>query len=150
VDELVAKVADARNVKKFLNRMLGMAVHQQHLLFEYFHRLCEHEVKKAKNDGTFDTGTFKVSHATSSLPRHMTRHAHVQGVSCHVPDMPCYITATSLTRHLSARASHPTSSQLKGRSLIANEATRRVVWHAPGRGGGSSEPVRPYIVALRQ
>lgn len=47
---------DTVSIPKFLNRLLGLPVHAQNSLFEYFNGIVEHLIKQAKFDGTYDMG----------------------------------------------------------------------------------------------
>lgn len=47
---------DTVSISKFLNRLLGLPVHAQNSLFDYFNSLVEHLIKQAKFDGTYDMG----------------------------------------------------------------------------------------------
>ncbi|GBG27653.1 Protein strawberry notch-like 1 [Hondaea fermentalgiana] len=56
--------ADRKSVKKFLNKLLGLPIHLQAFLFEYFTATLDSIVEQAKLDGTFDEGVSDV-HANS-------------------------------------------------------------------------------------
>lgn len=43
-------------ITKFLNRILGLEVHQQNYLFQYFMDNFEHLIEKDKKDGKYDMG----------------------------------------------------------------------------------------------
>lgn len=55
---------DRKSVKKFLNKMLGLPVHLQALLFEYFSATLDSIVEQSKLDGSYDEGVSDV-HANS-------------------------------------------------------------------------------------
>lgn len=48
--------ADYNNIGKFLNRILGMAVHQQNALFQYFSDTLAAVIQEAKRNGRYDMG----------------------------------------------------------------------------------------------
>lgn len=48
--------ADYNNIGKFLNRILGMEVHQQNALFQYFADTLTAVVQNAKKNGRYDMG----------------------------------------------------------------------------------------------
>ncbi len=43
-------------MEQFLNRVLGLPLPDQGLVFEYFYSCLEAEVARAKEDGTYDYG----------------------------------------------------------------------------------------------
>ena len=47
---------DSATISKFLNRLLGLPVHAQNALFQYFSDIVAELVKQAKHDGTYDMG----------------------------------------------------------------------------------------------
>ncbi|KAM9794146.1 protein strawberry notch homolog 1 isoform X1 [Syngnathus typhle] len=47
---------DYNNIGKFLNRILGMEVHQQNALFQYFSETLAAVIQEAKRNGRFDMG----------------------------------------------------------------------------------------------
>ncbi|XP_077318040.1 protein strawberry notch homolog 1 isoform X3 [Lithobates pipiens] len=47
---------DYNNIGKFLNRILGMAVHQQNALFQYFSDTLNAVIQNAKKNGRYDMG----------------------------------------------------------------------------------------------
>ncbi|KAM5194743.1 protein strawberry notch homolog 1 isoform 4-T4 [Mantella aurantiaca] len=47
---------DYNNIGKFLNRILGMAVHQQNSLFQYFSDTLNAVIQNAKKNGRYDMG----------------------------------------------------------------------------------------------
>lgn len=47
---------DYNNIGKFLNRILGMEVHQQNALFQYFSDTLSAVVQNAKKNGRYDMG----------------------------------------------------------------------------------------------
>eukprot|EP00752_Nemacystus_decipiens_P001612 g1572.t1 len=55
------------NVPRFLNRILGLRIVQQHVLFEYFHSVLEHHVKEAKREGTYEDGIRSLTGASCSV-----------------------------------------------------------------------------------
>lgn len=65
--------ADYNNIGKFLNRILGMEVHQQNALFQYFSDTLAAVIQEAKRNGRYDMGilgkaelffsTFMVNHS---------------------------------------------------------------------------------------
>lgn len=44
------------NITKFLNRILGLEVHQQNFLFQYFIQNFEYLIEKDKKEGKYDMG----------------------------------------------------------------------------------------------
>lgn len=48
--------ADYNNIGKFLNRILGMEVHQQNALFQYFSDTLAAVIQEAKRNGRYDMG----------------------------------------------------------------------------------------------
>ena len=49
-------VLDYNNIGKFLNRILGMEVHQQNALFQYFSDTLNAVIQNAKKNGRYDMG----------------------------------------------------------------------------------------------
>lgn len=49
-------LTDYNNIGKFLNRILGMEVHQQNALFQYFADTLTAVVQNAKKNGRYDMG----------------------------------------------------------------------------------------------
>lgn len=47
---------DYNNIGKFLNRILGMEVHQQNALFQYFSDTLNAVIQNAKKNGRYDMG----------------------------------------------------------------------------------------------
>lgn len=47
---------DYNNIGKFLNRILGMEVHQQNALFQYFSDTLTAVIQEAKKNGRYDMG----------------------------------------------------------------------------------------------
>ncbi|VDD95849.1 unnamed protein product [Enterobius vermicularis] len=47
---------DSATITKFLNRILGLPVHAQNALFQYFSDIVAELVKQAKHDGSYDMG----------------------------------------------------------------------------------------------
>ncbi|GCB83949.1 hypothetical protein scyTo_0024657, partial [Scyliorhinus torazame] len=47
---------DYNNIGKFLNRILGMEVHQQNALFQYFSDTLSAVIQNAKKNGRYDMG----------------------------------------------------------------------------------------------
>lgn len=47
---------DASTLSKFLNRLLGMPVYAQNMLFSYFTNIINELIRRAKANGTFDKG----------------------------------------------------------------------------------------------
>ena len=43
-------------MRRFLNRILGLAVHRQNLLFNYFGALLQSTIRQAKAEGRFSEG----------------------------------------------------------------------------------------------
>lgn len=43
-------------IAKFLNRILGLPVHAQNALFQYFTEIVNELIAQAKHDGTYDMG----------------------------------------------------------------------------------------------
>lgn len=48
--------SDYNNIGKFLNRILGMEVHQQNALFQYFSDTLNAVIQNAKKNGRYDMG----------------------------------------------------------------------------------------------
>ncbi|CBJ33596.1 conserved unknown protein [Ectocarpus siliculosus] len=55
------------NVSRFLNRILGLRIVRQHVLFDYFHSVLEYHVKEAKRDGTYEDGIRSLTGASCSV-----------------------------------------------------------------------------------
>lgn len=53
---LFVAAADYNNIGKFLNRILGMEVHQQNALFQYFADTLGAVIQEAKKNGRYDMG----------------------------------------------------------------------------------------------
>uniref|UniRef100_A0AC35TN79 AAA_34 domain-containing protein n=1 Tax=Rhabditophanes sp. KR3021 TaxID=114890 RepID=A0AC35TN79_9BILA len=51
---------DGTSISKFLNRLLGLPVHAQNALFDYFTMILTELIKVAKHDGTFDMGIMDI------------------------------------------------------------------------------------------
>lgn len=49
-------IVDYNNIGKFLNRILGMEVHQQNALFQYFSETLAAVIQEAKRNGRYDMG----------------------------------------------------------------------------------------------
>lgn len=49
-------ILDYNNIGKFLNRILGMEVHQQNALFQYFSDTLNAVIQNAKKNGRYDMG----------------------------------------------------------------------------------------------
>lgn len=47
---------ESSTIPKFLNRLLGLPVHAQNSLFQYFSDLVAHSIDEAKRDGMYDMG----------------------------------------------------------------------------------------------
>lgn len=47
---------ETANIPKFLNRILGLPVHAQNAIFQYFSDIVAELVAQAKHDGTYDMG----------------------------------------------------------------------------------------------
>lgn len=47
---------ESATIPKFLNRLLGLPVHAQNALFQYFSDIVAELVAQAKHDGTYDMG----------------------------------------------------------------------------------------------
>jgi hypothetical protein len=47
---------DSATIPKFLNRLLGLPVHAQNSLFQYFSDLVADSIEEAKRDGMYDLG----------------------------------------------------------------------------------------------
>lgn len=56
LDVLIYVSADYNNIGKFLNRILGMEVHQQNALFQYFSDTLAAVIQEAKRNGRYDMG----------------------------------------------------------------------------------------------
>uniref|UniRef100_A0A4W3IVF5 Protein strawberry notch homolog 1 n=1 Tax=Callorhinchus milii TaxID=7868 RepID=A0A4W3IVF5_CALMI len=52
----VCVISDYNNIGKFLNRILGMEVHQQNALFQYFSDTLSAVIQNAKKNGRYDMG----------------------------------------------------------------------------------------------
>ena len=83
------KQSEANNVTKFLNRILGLAVEKQNLIFSYFYENMKCLIRNAKKDGRYNEGVtdikansiqllsepttvFSDSHISSSITKHIT------------------------------------------------------------------------------
>lgn len=44
------------SITKFLNRILGLEVHKQNLLFQYFSDTFDYLIERDKKDGKYDMG----------------------------------------------------------------------------------------------
>ncbi|KAI1721149.1 p-loop containing NTP hydrolase pore-1 domain-containing protein [Ditylenchus destructor] len=53
-------VRDTVSIAKFLNRLLGLPVHAQNLLFQYFNDIVLELIRQAKLDGTYDMGIMDI------------------------------------------------------------------------------------------
>lgn len=53
---LCVAATDYNNIGKFLNRILGMEVHQQNALFQYFADTLGAVIQEAKKNGRYDMG----------------------------------------------------------------------------------------------
>lgn len=62
---------DYNNIGKFLNRILGMEVHQQNALFQYFSDTLTAVIQNAKKNGRYDMGILGNELATN--PRNATK-----------------------------------------------------------------------------
>ncbi|CAH1780986.1 unnamed protein product, partial [Owenia fusiformis] len=58
------KKEDNGDVGKFLNRILGLSVTKQNLIFQYFSACLEHQIESAKREGRYNEGLLDIS-ATS-------------------------------------------------------------------------------------
>lgn len=56
-----ANSSSTTGVGTFLNRLLGLTIKDQQLLFEYFANTLEATIKEAKADGSFDDGIVAIS-----------------------------------------------------------------------------------------
>lgn len=56
LSQLYFTIADYNNMGKFLNRILGMEVHQQNALFQYFSDTLAAVIQEAKKNGRYDMG----------------------------------------------------------------------------------------------
>uniref|UniRef100_A0A0N5CB49 AAA_34 domain-containing protein n=1 Tax=Strongyloides papillosus TaxID=174720 RepID=A0A0N5CB49_STREA len=64
---------DGNSIAKFLNRLLGLPVHAQNALFEYFTLILEELIRQAKYDGTYDMGIMDVGTGENKVQRLETR-----------------------------------------------------------------------------
>ncbi|TKR95497.1 hypothetical protein L596_009661 [Steinernema carpocapsae] len=64
---------EAVNMSKFLNRILGLPVHAQNALFQYFTDVLKELVDQAKFDGTYDLGIMDIGTADDVVRRLETR-----------------------------------------------------------------------------
>ena len=58
--KLTVATKDTKDVKRFLNRILGLPAHFQALMFAYFARTLEIHIKQCKLDGLYDEGVSDV------------------------------------------------------------------------------------------
>eukprot|EP00904_Undaria_pinnatifida_P010905 jgi/Undpi1/6945/HiC_scaffold_21.g09419.m1 len=66
-DRIVVNKLVKGDVGRFLNRILGLRIVQQHVLFDYFHNVLEHHVKEAKRDGTYEDGIGSLTGASCEV-----------------------------------------------------------------------------------
>ncbi|CEF63666.1 Protein strawberry notch homolog 2 [Strongyloides ratti] len=64
---------DGNSIAKFLNRLLGLPVHAQNALFEYFTLILEELIRQAKYDGTYDMGIMDIGTGENKVQRLETR-----------------------------------------------------------------------------
>ena len=61
LDEIGPGTKDSSDVRRFLNRILGLSVRSQNLLFGYFTEVLDQEVRAAKADGKYSEGVSDLS-----------------------------------------------------------------------------------------
>ena len=73
-------------VKRLLNRLLGMQIDRQNLVFEHFMTVLDHQIKLAKEDGTWSQAVTDISgesielKSVRPLPRHQAVSGYVPGL----------------------------------------------------------------------
>uniref|UniRef100_A0AC34R1C4 Uncharacterized protein n=1 Tax=Panagrolaimus sp. JU765 TaxID=591449 RepID=A0AC34R1C4_9BILA len=67
---------DNSSINKFLNRLLLMPVDVQNSIFDYFMQLFDFMIKRAKAEGTYDTGTMGLGTPTDVVTRAETKVYH--------------------------------------------------------------------------
>lgn len=72
---------DSATITKFLNRILGLPVHAQNALFQYFSDIVAELVKQAKHDGSYDMGIMG-RFLVFSYTRNPSNNAVTRIVSC--------------------------------------------------------------------
>uniref|UniRef100_A0A0N4ZKF1 AAA_34 domain-containing protein n=1 Tax=Parastrongyloides trichosuri TaxID=131310 RepID=A0A0N4ZKF1_PARTI len=64
---------DGNSIAKFLNRLLGLPVHAQNAVFEYFTLILAELIRQAKYDGTYDMGIMDIGTGENKVQRLETR-----------------------------------------------------------------------------
>jgi C-terminal domain on Strawberry notch homologue len=64
-------------VRRFLNRILGLPVHRQNLLFNYFGAILQAELRQAKAEGRFSEGMSDLPAAQISFACEPEARAHL-------------------------------------------------------------------------
>ncbi|CAJ0941779.1 unnamed protein product, partial [Mesorhabditis belari] len=64
---------DGQQMSKFLNRLLGIPVHAQSALFQYFSNILAELISQAKRDGTFDMGIMDLGSGGTQVQVQNTR-----------------------------------------------------------------------------
>lgn len=61
------------HITKFLNRILGLPVHAQNCLFQYFNDIITALIAEAKQDGTYDQGIMDLGVGGDKVQEHESR-----------------------------------------------------------------------------
>uniref|UniRef100_A0A915DG43 Strawberry notch n=1 Tax=Ditylenchus dipsaci TaxID=166011 RepID=A0A915DG43_9BILA len=64
---------ETSSIPKFLNRLLGLPVHAQNTLFQYFSDIVAELIKQAKLDGTYDMGIMDIGVGSDRVSKTETR-----------------------------------------------------------------------------
>ncbi|CAB3402081.1 unnamed protein product [Caenorhabditis bovis] len=64
---------EAATIPKFLNRILGLPVHAQNALFQYFSEIVAELIAQSKHDGTYDTGIMDLGTGDDQVRKLETR-----------------------------------------------------------------------------
>lgn len=64
---------ESATIPKFLNRILGLPVHAQNSLFQYFTEIVAELIKQAKHDGTYDSGIMDLGTGGDQVRKQETR-----------------------------------------------------------------------------
>ncbi|KAF1762770.1 hypothetical protein GCK72_011033 [Caenorhabditis remanei] len=64
---------EAATIPKFLNRILGLPVHAQNSLFQYFSEIVAELIAQSKHDGTYDTGIMDLGTGDDQVRKLETR-----------------------------------------------------------------------------
>uniref|UniRef100_A0A8C2ASR1 Protein strawberry notch homolog 1 n=1 Tax=Cyprinus carpio TaxID=7962 RepID=A0A8C2ASR1_CYPCA len=73
---------DYNNIGKFLNRILGMEVHQQNALFQYFSDTLSAVIQNAKKSGRYDMGILGKKHHCDAIIIIYECHSWLMSTNC--------------------------------------------------------------------